>query len=124
MAYYEQKIAKITDTFLGFEDHGILTAFVTFDYGSSGQSLGPRSFGSQDESRDPDGWEEAHASGMDYVRRLLLACGVDRWEQLKGRTVLVTASHTDIARVEPLPTERGKTFDIGEWAAQTHERKP
>lgn len=112
----EQQIAKITDTFLGFEDHGLLTASVTLTYGGASQSIGHRCFGSVDESRSD--WSRSHERGMDFVRRLLLACGVNRWEQLKGRTVLVTATHCEVQRVDPLPTEHGESFDIVAWAKE------
>lgn len=112
----EQRIAKIESTFLGFEDHGILTAFVRFDYGGAGQALGPRCFGSTNEGDEPEKWWDGHAAGMDFIRRVLLACGVDQWEHLKGRTVLVTATYTEIQRIDPLPTERGEPFDITAWA--------
>jgi hypothetical protein len=114
MSDTEQKIAKARSTFIGFEDHGFLTATVDFDYGGAGQGLGGRAFGSMNEE---DGrWANGHAMGMDYIRRLLLAFGVDSWEQIRGRTVLVTCTWTEIQRIDPLPTEKGEPFDIVEWA--------
>lgn len=114
----EQKIAKIESTFIGFEDHGLLSVSLGFDYGGSGQGIGHRVFGSSDESRDPEGWRRGHEMGMDFIRRLLLACGVNQWERLKGRTVLVTGDWTSITGIAPLPTERGEMFDIAAWAEE------
>ena len=112
----EQRIAKVVDSFIGFEDHGWLSVSLTFDYGSARQGLAHRIFGSASEDPSKSKWDAAHAGGMDYLRRLLLALGVDRWEQVKGRTVLVTCDHTSIDRIDPLPTEHGKAFDIAAWA--------
>jgi hypothetical protein len=112
----EQRIAKVRSMVLGFEDHGILTATVDFDYGGAGQGIGARCFGSHDESRDPEGWRRGHEMGMDFVRRLLLACGVSEWDRLKGRTVMVTCTYSEILRIDPLPTEGGEPFDIEAWA--------
>jgi hypothetical protein len=116
MSTPERQIGKITSTFIGFEDHGILSVSLHFDYGSAAQGIGHRCFGSHDESRDPEGWRRGHEMGMDFIRRLLLACGVNQWEKLKGRTVFVTRDWTEIQKIEPLPTERGQPFDIVEWA--------
>lgn len=113
----EQKIAKVRSSFIGFEDHGILSVSLDFDYGGAGQGIAHRCFGSSDESRDPDGWKVGHEMGMDFIRRLLLAFGVDRWDKIVGRTVLVTASWSEIHRIDPLPTEKGEPLDIDAWAA-------
>lgn len=116
MSDFEEKIAKVTSSFIGFEDHGLLSVSLTFDYGGSSQGIGHRAFGSSSEETDEaDKWRLAHEMGMDFVRRLMLACGVETWESIKGRTVLVTCSWTEITRIAPLPTERGVPFDISDW---------
>lgn len=112
----EKRIAKIESSFIGFEDHGLLTASLTFNYGGSGQSIAHRIFGAADETHEPEGWHRGHEMGMDFIRRLLLACGVNSWERIVGRTVLVTGDWSNVFVVEPLPTERGKAFDIAAWA--------
>ena len=74
----EVKNAKITSVQLGFEGHGILTAFLHLDYGdSSAQGFGGYSL---------DSWACAV-----FVRRVLEVVGVDNWEDLKGQTVRVKA---------------------------------
>ena len=71
--------ARILETFLGFEDHGIFTAILTFDYGGAQQSM--PGFGLRDENGI--GW------GAEYLARLLEKVGVDSWERLKGLHVRV-----------------------------------
>lgn len=111
----EQRIAKIDSSFIGFEDHGLLTVTLGFDYGSSHQGIGGRAFGSMTED-EPEKWQLGHEMGMDFIRRLLLACGVDQWERIKGRTVFVTCDWSNVYRIDPLPTEKGEAFDIEAWA--------
>ena len=116
MSDFEQKIAKVRRAYIGFEDHGFLTVTLDFDYGGAGQGLGSRAFGLDSEKpADRDKWRDGHAMGMDCIRRLLLACGVESWDRIVGRTVLVTANWTEITRIDPLPTETGTPFDIREW---------
>ena len=124
---YEAQIGKIESTMLGVEDHGILTAVLMFDLGTSGQGTpghaldgmvkhtrfaGKYDDGSGEHSR------VGSAYGMEFIRRLLLACGVDRWEQLRGRTVFVLRDEGDpfgyIKGIRPLPTEGGQEFIFDE----------
>jgi hypothetical protein len=89
-------IAKIEKTFLGFEDHGILTGFLQVTYGDSAQGVG--------------GYSISHVAGA-YLERTLKACGVDSWEKLRGRIIYVLADQDRrVVGIEPLPTEPGKLF--------------
>lgn len=112
----EKQIAKAKSTFIGFEDHGLLSVSIEFDYGGGGQSIALRPFGCRDESKDPDAWRRSHEMGMDLIRRLLLVFGVERWEQIPGKTVFVTATWSEIQKIEPLPTEMGLALDLIDWA--------
>jgi hypothetical protein len=92
------KIAKIVDTFLGFEDHGIFAVNLTMDYGGAGQGTGHYSI--------------INVAGP-FLKGILGACGVDTWDRVKGRTVfaLVEDEHNGFIRgLEPLPTEPGTRF--------------
>ena len=64
--------AKITGTFLGKEDHGILTAFVYLEFDGCGQG-----FGGFDLRRAKD--------AVDFVQGVLDAVGADSWEKLAGK---------------------------------------
>ena len=68
--------AKIFDTMLGIEDHGIMTAFVYLDYGGSRQGFG--------------GYALASGESMHlFVKNVLKIAGTDKWESLKGKVVRV-----------------------------------
>ena len=107
-----EEIGKIEKTTLGYEDHGILTAYISFNFGSSGQSAGGMMF-----SWRPHGEKEQFAdAGMAFVSGVLRACGVDCWEKLVGRTVYVlrAENYGKIIGLRPLPTEPGKEFLFSE----------
>jgi hypothetical protein len=111
-----EKIAKVEETMLGVEDHGILTATLHVTYGGSGQGIGGYAL----DNPDPDMGDSADtrrigtAYGMEWIARCIRACGVDRWERIKGRTIIVLfESERFGARpigIAPLPTEPGAPF--------------
>lgn len=69
--------ARIESTMLGIEDHGLMTCLLHLEFGGGAQS-----FGGYDLSTD-------HWSGVEFVRRILEAVGVSKWEDLKGKLVRV-----------------------------------
>lgn len=102
-------IARIESTLLGWE-HGILTIGLVISYGSSGQAIGRYAL---DKPVEKDGFvtRVGTAYGMEFVARVMKACGVKKWEDLKGRTILVVRNGPDrVAGIKPLPTEPGKAF--------------
>lgn len=122
----EKRIAKVTDTFLGVEDHGILTAIIGLDYGGSHQGAGLYTF---DVYNRADSWggkdrvlyapmydseRVGSAYGMEWIRRTLEAFNVDSWEQLVGRTIFAYSDYSKVHGFEPLPTEGGKKFMFDE----------
>jgi hypothetical protein len=93
---YTREIAKIERTYLGFEDHGILTGMLHVNYGAAGQGIG--------------GYTIKSVAG-DYLHRTIKACGVNAWEELTGRTIYVlTDASRRVVGIENLPTERGERF--------------
>ena len=107
-----ERIAKIDSTMLGIEDHGILTAWLQCSYGGSGQGLGGYALdGPYDEEakiRLPN------AECGRWVTGVLKACGVTRWENVAGRTVIVMLDgegwNARPVGIRPLPTENGEPF--------------
>ncbi len=106
-----EQIAKISGTTLGYEDHGIFTLYLHVEYGASGQGVGGYAL---------DQYSKAHegrygtAYGMEFIRRTMQACGVNSWESVKGRTIIVVKEGDEwngvIVGIKPLPTEPGKPF--------------
>ena len=91
MSETQIKNAIIKSTMLGYEDHGILTAFVTLDYGGSGQGFGGRAF--DEPIKDPLTNDfisrRGVAYGMEWIARVLNTVGVESWEKLPGTPVRV-----------------------------------
>lgn len=119
---WHKRIAKITSTMLGFEDHGIFTAVLHVDYGGSSQGLGCFAMGGK-------GWRDekptAHILSGEFIVRVLKACGVDTWEQLNGRTIHVLFDedswNATPRGIENLPTEDGERFVFAEWQERAKE---
>jgi hypothetical protein len=104
-------IAKIESTSLGTEDHGIFTCWLHVNYGGSGQGIGGYSL----DGPSGDGYGRVgSAEGMNFIMRLMDACGVDDWKKLPGRTVYVLKDSdkwgADVLGIRPLPAEPGKEF--------------
>jgi hypothetical protein len=76
--------AKIKSTTLGFEDHGILTAYIQLDYSSSGQSFGGYGFGATESQL-----EAQEGFGATFIATILDVIGTDQWEKLPGKYVRV-----------------------------------
>ena len=103
-------IAKITGTRLGYEDsHGIFTAELTVDFGGSGMTVGGYSFGTA---------VPGTGFGTAFIRAIIDACGVQRWEDVKGRTVYVvmTGEYGRALGIQNLPTEKGSRVIFAELA--------
>lgn len=92
----QHTIAKIERTHLGYEDHGIFSITVMFNYGGSSQGFGPIGFSEE------------------VVKAIVDSAGP--WEDLVGRTVMAIRDdgHNGLVRgIAPLPTERGEGFILG-----------
>lgn len=78
----ETRNAIIRSVRLGFEDHGILTAWLDLDYGSVCQGFG--------------GWN-LQAIGANYCGEFVKGClnvvGVNEWGDLPGKTIRVRQEH-------------------------------
>ncbi len=95
---YNEELAKITRTSFGWEDHGILTAFIHVDYDSSSmQGIG--GYCLDDTRRDENGdvlrnhnfvpKRQGTAYGLEWIMGVLEAVGVNNWEDLPGKFVWV-----------------------------------
>ena len=78
----EIKNAVVKSSFLGYEDHGILTCHITLNYKNhSGQGFGDR------------------ALEIEYIKNILSVFGVQKWEDLKGQFCRVEIKDDMIFRV-------------------------
>lgn len=75
MSELEVRNVKIASTSLGFEGHGIMTWWVTLEWDGGGVSLGGYALGGQ--------------SGIDSIEEILKTVGVENWEELKGKYVVL-----------------------------------
>lgn len=109
---YDRKIGKATYASIRREDHGILTVDIQFDYGGSAQGIPGYAL---------DGWDREQERrvgdkrSIEFIAALMDAFGVDRFEDITGRTVMVLHEEGRggfggglIVGLEPLPTEKGK----------------
>ena len=121
MSEYERVIAKIESTHLGYEDHGIFSLNVSFDYGGSAQGTGHYCVCSSKSDNPED------AGGIRLVKAIVDACGVDQWEKLRGRTVYVLKDpgwNGMVRGIEPLPTEKGTAVIFKDVLADFTGKKP
>lgn len=102
--------ARIKDTFLGIEDHGIFTAFVHVEWQGSGCGFGGYSFGGSDPSI-------ASGYGSAFIQNVLNIADVQSWEELKGKFIRIEVDDRMIKRIGHLmkdewfdPKELGEKF--------------
>lgn len=117
----ERELGKIEKATIEYEDHGILTAFIGIDFGTSYQSFGGYSL---------DNWNEAEqrrigtAAGMDFIMGIMDAVGVNSWGDLIGKEVWVEREPKDgafgrIVSIESPPYRKHtRPFRIEEWQAR------
>jgi len=97
----EKTIAKITKAELGFEDHGIFGFNIEFRL--------------TQHMHQATGWYSLEGGSVDFIRHVLQAAGVERWDRLAGRTVFVLREDGIIKGIENLPTEPGNAFIFKEY---------
>lgn len=97
---YEAIPARITRTMLGYEDHGIFTCSLAFEWGGGSQSAPGYSFGKGDDL------DKAGA----YVRRVLAVVGASRWEDVAGRSVYVLRADRMIRGIASVDDDGQRVF--------------
>lgn len=108
-----KKLAKIEETTLGFEDHGIFTVTLQLSYGGgSMQAAGMHmlSYSPKENNYKPLG----SSKGIDYLIRIMRVCGVSEWSRIKGRTIYALFEDDNrgsyVRGIASLPTEGSEIF--------------
>lgn len=91
----EIKNAVITGAKITTEDLGVLSAWIDLDYGNCGQGFGgfslylPKSFSHH----------AMNSVAGHFIFRVMEIAGVSRWENLKGKTIRVKATHCSVEEI-------------------------
>ena len=80
----EKKNAKIIDTFLGYEDHRILTFQIKIEFDHCCCGVGNYQLAHTDGKK-----RYCYAVGLSAIAQILDVVGVDSWEDLKGEYIRV-----------------------------------
>lgn len=82
----EVRNAKITDTKLGREDHGIFTFMIFVEFNHCGCGIGGYCLDGYDEKLEG---RVFYNKSMEVISRILDVVGVDNWEDLPGKYVRI-----------------------------------
>ena len=83
---YYAKVARIESTMIGTQDHGILTAFLHCEGDGWGVGVGGFALDQYDKAAEK---RITTAYGLDHIVQIMTTVGVDTWEKIPGREVLV-----------------------------------
>ena len=91
---YGGQIGVIRRTSLGYGDRGAFTADLSIEWSGGGVSVGGYVLDTKQPGVDAGGGSrvrdrEGTAFGLDHIIWILRTVGVDRWEQLVGKEVIV-----------------------------------
>lgn len=91
----EIKNAVIESVSLGFSDRGFLDCWLTLNYGGSGQGFGGYTL------YLPKSWDhhKIDSPAGHFLFRCMEISGVEKWENMKGRTIRVKATHCGIKAI-------------------------
>lgn len=88
------KNAIITDATITNSDHGLLSAWVSLDYGGTAQGFGGYAL------YLPKGFTHHNVKGPNYaghfICRVMEVADVSEWSKLKGKTIRVKCEHIKV----------------------------
>ena len=93
MSKREIKNAVIDNIMLGVEDHGILTFYLSLDYGSGNQDFGGYELDTYNKIKKK---RVGHRACSDFILKILEVVGVKKWEELRGQYIRVDAEYNKI----------------------------
>jgi hypothetical protein len=91
----EIRNAIISSVSIDTGDRGLLTAWLHLDYGGSGQGFGgyalylPKSYSHHN----------LESVAGHFIFRCMEIAGVEKWENMKGKTIRVKASHSKVEAI-------------------------
>lgn len=80
---------KITETFLGREDHGILTCYLAVEGNGFGISIGGYCLDGYDEHKEK---RVAYHKSFELIDRILEVVGVSTWEDIPGKHIRIESN--------------------------------
>lgn len=86
---YGGHIGTIKSTSLGWEDHGILSASLMVEWKGGGVSVGGFCLDTPVDRENGNYERKGTAYGLDHIMWIMKTVGVDRWEALVGKQVIV-----------------------------------
>jgi hypothetical protein len=91
----EVKNAVIEAASITIAERGFLDAWLTLDYGGSGQGFGGWTL------YLPKSWDHhrLESPAGHFIFRVMQIAGVERWEDLKGKTIRVKAEHSGVRAI-------------------------
>lgn len=117
----QEQNARIVSTHLGYEDHGILTFFLTLEIaGGTGVNLGGYALDDWDadiEARVADG------DAMGIIGKILGVVGVSFWEQLTGQYIRVRRSDNPNRTIQTIGNlMQDKWLNISDYFSEVHKK--
>lgn len=116
----EKRNAVIEGAKLCIENGGILTAWLTLDYGGAGQGFGGFALALSKDFLHQDPPREGVFCGQ-FLLRVLQIAGVEEWSALPGRTIRADAEDTKIHGIGHIV--KNDWFYPAELAAQVFPEK-
>jgi len=95
MGQIETKNAIIESATINNDDHGLLSAWLSLDYGGSGQGFGGYCLYLPSQFTHHKGSLQANYAGH-FIWRVMEVAGVTEWSKLKGKTIRVRCEHSKV----------------------------
>ena len=91
----ETKNAVIQSATIVSDDHGLLSAWLQLDYGGTAQGFGGYALYLPKSCK----FHTLHSLAGHFIWRVMEVAGVTRWDDLKGKTIRVKATHCGVKAI-------------------------
>lgn len=122
MSKYLEELGKVSEVFLGYEDHGILTMLLDIDFGGSGQGFGGMILSTHDEKSDKN---RGTVAGTDLICRMLDLFHVRDLQKIKGRYVIALREKPmgNIVGLRMPKVDGDREFIVADWRSELELRE-